>query len=150
MVGVKKVFKIPAFLYLTISFGLGVGLFNGLATVFAQVIAPQGYTGNENITIAYVCTADDAGTLTGVMIGAGLFGAVVTAPIIDKWHKYKETYSVLYPFFILLSGNILYIHSRCAIACFLYVINTTQYVWTASSCHHLPWYVRLFYSGSGL
>jgi len=83
-VGIKKVFKIKAFWFLMVSFGIGVGIFNSLATVFAQIITPFGYT------------ADDAGNYTGVMIGAGLLGAIATAPVIDKWHKYRETYIAIY------------------------------------------------------
>jgi FLVCR family MFS transporter 7 len=45
VVGLKKVIKVKPYLILLFSFGTGVGVFNAVATILLQIIAPSGYNG---------------------------------------------------------------------------------------------------------
>jgi len=68
------------YLVVLITFGIGLGIFNTITTLIAQVVAPVGIS------------EDNAGILGGIIVGVGLVSAGVTAPILDKFHKYKEFY----------------------------------------------------------
>lgn len=57
------------YVLLLCGFGMGLGLFNAIITVIAQLIAPCGYTSTQ------------AGMLSGIIIGSGLFGAAVAGPV---------------------------------------------------------------------
>ena len=97
-VGLRKVIKVYPYIILLFSFGTGVGIFNAVATILLQIIAPSGYSGKSLLTAfrSRQVTGNDAGTFTAVMIGFGLVGAVITGPIVDKTHKYKEIYQGAY------------------------------------------------------
>ena len=60
----------------------GAGLFNAMITVIAQLIAPCGYT------------STDAGTISGVIIGCGLFGAAVAGPLMEVTKMYRPILKV--------------------------------------------------------
>ena len=57
------------FLLLLCGFGMGLGLFNAIITVIAQLINPCGYTSTQ------------AGELSALIIGCGLGGAAVAGPV---------------------------------------------------------------------
>eukprot|EP00039_Didymoeca_costata_P005797 m.84733 g.84733 ORF g.84733 m.84733 type:complete len:468 (+) comp12978_c0_seq1:206-1609(+) len=69
--GLRLVFRSPAFVMLFLAFGIGLGIFNAVSTLLAQMIAPQGYTPN------------DAGTFGGILIGSGLVGAGIAGAVLD-------------------------------------------------------------------
>lgn len=62
---------------LALGFGLGLGVFNAVMTVVAQLVRPCGYT------------SSDAGVFGGVVLGAGILSAAVVAPIMDRTHAYR-------------------------------------------------------------
>lgn len=70
------------YLRLVGGFAIGVGLFNALMTVILQIIKPAGYT------------SDDAGIFGATLIGCGLLGATIAAPILDKYHVYRPALKV--------------------------------------------------------
>ena len=57
------------FCLLLCGFGMGLGLFNAIITTIAQLIQPCGYSSTQ------------AGYLSGLIIGCGLFGAAVAGPV---------------------------------------------------------------------
>eukprot|EP00038_Savillea_parva_P009689 m.185205 g.185205 ORF g.185205 m.185205 type:complete len:484 (-) comp16379_c0_seq1:64-1515(-) len=60
---------------LFLSFGIGVGIFNAVATLMSQILVGQGYS------------EDDAGENSAVLIGAGIVGAALAGILLDytKW-----------------------------------------------------------------
>jgi hypothetical protein len=70
--GLAKLATTPAYWLLFLSFGVGVGIFNAIATLMSQVLVGQGYT------------EDDAGLNSAVLIGAGLVGALVSGVVLDR------------------------------------------------------------------
>ena len=65
------------FLKLMLGFGTGLAIFNSLMTVIQQIINPAGYS------------SDDAGSFGGILIGAGLVGAMIVGPLLDHTKAYK-------------------------------------------------------------
>lgn len=57
------------FLILLFGFSVGLGVFNALLTLIAQLVQPCGYD------------SSDAGLFGGVLIGAGLLGAAIAGPV---------------------------------------------------------------------
>lgn len=66
----------PNYLRLLIAFGIGVGLFNALLTLLAQVLSPCGYE------------STDAGIAGGALLGAGLVAAIIMGLILEKTKAY--------------------------------------------------------------
>lgn len=64
------------FLLLMTAFGIGLGIFNALMTLLAQIIQPCGYG------------SDTAGYAGGALLGAGLLAAVVVGIVLEKTHAY--------------------------------------------------------------
>lgn len=64
------------YLRLLIAFGIGVGLFNALLTLLAQVLSPCGYG------------STDAGIAGGALLGAGLISAIIMGLILEKTKAY--------------------------------------------------------------
>lgn len=71
------------FVFLTVGFGLGLGLFNALLTLLAQVVAPCGYD------------ADMAGNAGAALLGAGLVSAGVAGFVLEKSRAYVTCLRVL-------------------------------------------------------
>jgi MFS family permease len=70
--GIKSILRMPSFvIYLGVIF-VGMGVFNGVTTWIEGIIRPRGF--NE----------EQAGTLGALMLGGGLFGAVVIAALSDR------------------------------------------------------------------
>jgi len=64
------------YLRLLCAFGIGLGVFNALLTLLAQMLGPCGYG------------SDTAGIAGGVLLGAGLLGAVVMGVLLEKTKAY--------------------------------------------------------------
>ena len=58
--------------------GIGLGLFNAVATLIEELVRPAGYN------------KDDAGTFGALIIGCGLLGAAIVGPILDATHAYNK------------------------------------------------------------
>jgi FLVCR family MFS transporter 7 len=69
-------FRNKHFIVLFIAFGLGLGLFNAIASVAEQLIRPFCY--NE----------DDASLFTGLLIGCGIAGSFFVGFYLDRSHQY--------------------------------------------------------------
>ena len=69
-------FRNKHFVVLFTAFGLGLGLFNAIASVAEQLIRPFCY--NE----------DDASLFTGLLIGCGIVGAFFVGFYLDRSHQY--------------------------------------------------------------
>jgi MFS family permease len=74
------------FLVLFVGFGFGLGAFNALLTVLAQMVAPCGYT------------TDDAAMFGGTLIGAGTVGAGLAGGYLDASHNYRPVLKGGYAF----------------------------------------------------
>jgi MFS transporter, FLVCR family, MFS-domain-containing protein 7 len=75
---IGKLLKSKDFFILTMSFGLSLGLFNGLTTLIEQIFCTRGYTD------------DDAGYFGGAMIVSGIVGSVISGLILDKTKRFEE------------------------------------------------------------
>lgn len=64
------------FLLLAAGFGIGLGLFNAILTLIAQLLQPCGYG------------ADTAGTAGAALLGAGLSAAAIAGVVLTKTHAY--------------------------------------------------------------
>lgn len=65
------------FVFLFLSFSVGVGIFNTVLTLINQLVEPQGYTN------------DDAGTFGSVLIVCGLVGAGIAGKIMQTTKAYR-------------------------------------------------------------
>ena len=72
------------FLVLFIAFGIGLGLFNALATLVEQLIQPFCYTD------------DDASLFSGLLLGCGLVMSGVVGVYLDKSHRYQFVLKLLF------------------------------------------------------
>ncbi|KAG0044325.1 hypothetical protein BGZ83_010436 [Gryganskiella cystojenkinii] len=81
----KKVGTNKQFLILMFMFGTFVGFFNAFSSLISQFTAPYGYSSNEG------------GYFGAAMIVAGLVGAGVSGPYIDKTKQYKSLCKVFVP-----------------------------------------------------
>ncbi|KAG0337829.1 hypothetical protein BG004_007482 [Podila humilis] len=84
-VSLKKVGKNKQFMILMFMFGTFVGFFNAFSSLIAQFSEPFGYS------------ADDAGLFGAAMIVAGLVGAGIAGPVIDRNKKYTTLLKVMAP-----------------------------------------------------
>ncbi|KAF9369950.1 hypothetical protein CPB97_003141 [Podila verticillata] len=84
-VSLKKVGKNRQFLILMFVFGTFVGFFNAFSSLIAQFSEPFGYTAN------------DAGYFGAAMIVAGLVGAGIAGPVIDRNKQYKLLLKCMVP-----------------------------------------------------
>jgi FLVCR family MFS transporter 7 len=73
----KKTTTNKQFLLLMVTFGSLVGVFNTVTSLIATFAKPYGYTVNE------------AGYFGAAMVVAGLIGAGISGPVIDKTKQYK-------------------------------------------------------------
>jgi len=67
-----------SFLLLSLAFGVGLGLFTVLSTLFEQILCPYGYTD------------EFSGTCGALLIGAGIFGSIVSGIAADKTKAFAE------------------------------------------------------------
>ncbi|KAF9907290.1 hypothetical protein BX616_000470 [Lobosporangium transversale] len=84
-VSLKKVGSNKQFLILMFLFGTFVGFFNAFSSLISQFSAPFGYTANE------------AGYFGAAMIVAGLVGAGISGPVIDRNKQYKTLLKTMVP-----------------------------------------------------
>lgn len=81
---VGNLLKSKDFLILFFSFGLSLGLFNGLSTLIEQIMCIRGYTD------------EDAGYFGGAMIVSGIVGSIIAGIILDKTKRFEETAKVCF------------------------------------------------------
>ncbi|KAF9101001.1 hypothetical protein BGX27_000135 [Mortierella sp. AM989] len=84
-VSLKKVGSNKQFLILMFLFGTFVGFFNAFSSLIAQFTKPFGYTTNE------------AGYFGAAMIVAGLVGAGIAGPVIDRNKQFKTLMKAMVP-----------------------------------------------------
>lgn len=84
-VSLKKVLVNKQFLLLMLVFGSFVAVFNSVTSLISQFTDPFGYT------------TDEAGYMGAAMVVAGLVGAGIAGPMIDKYKKYKPLLKSLVP-----------------------------------------------------
>jgi len=96
---VKPVIKNPSVIAIIIVMGIGIGVFNMLASQLGQLMCPLGY--NEG----------QAGLATALLILAGLVGAFVVGPIARRYRKNLEFTKFFMPL-SALSGIALVISLR--------------------------------------
>eukprot|EP01126_Amoeba_proteus_P002044 TRINITY_DN10648_c0_g2_i4.p1 TRINITY_DN10648_c0_g2~~TRINITY_DN10648_c0_g2_i4.p1 ORF type:complete len:261 (-),score=37.50 TRINITY_DN10648_c0_g2_i4:43-825(-) len=92
--GLKQIIHNPPYLIVMFTFGIGLGVFNIMTSLLAQLVEPAG--------IGH----DDAALLGLILIGVGLLTAGIVAPILDYTHRYKEIYVIA---FFLCSASGLYL-----------------------------------------
>eukprot|EP00035_Acanthoeca_spectabilis_P036316 m.38900 g.38900 ORF g.38900 m.38900 type:complete len:476 (-) comp7894_c0_seq1:1441-2868(-) len=73
--GLHRLFGSWQYWLIFMAFGIGVGIFNAVATLMSQILVGQQYT------------EDDAGLCSAILIGAGIFGAAGAGVLLDhtKW-----------------------------------------------------------------
>ncbi|GJJ77424.1 MFS transporter, FLVCR family, MFS-domain-containing protein 7 [Entomortierella parvispora] len=81
----KKVLVNTQFLMLMIVFGSFVAVFNSVTSLISQFTEPFGYS------------TDEAGYMGAAMVVAGLIGAGIAGPVIDKTKQYKSLIKTLVP-----------------------------------------------------
>ena len=81
---VGKLLKSLQFLFLLVSFSLGYGLFNTLATLLQQILCVRGYTDS------------DVGIFGGIMISSGIVGSLISGIIVDKTKRFEETAKICF------------------------------------------------------
>jgi FLVCR family MFS transporter 7 len=84
-ISLKKVGTNKQFLLLLLVFGSLVGIFNSVTSLLATFTGPYGYTSNQ------------AGYLGAGMVLAGLVGAAVSGPLVDKTKQYKSVCKTAVP-----------------------------------------------------
>ncbi|KAF9434692.1 hypothetical protein BGZ76_007578 [Entomortierella beljakovae] len=84
-VSLKKVGSNKQFLILMFLFGTFVGFFNAFSSLISQFTAPYGYSTNE------------AGYFGAAMIVAGLVGAGISGPVIDRNKQFKSVLKSMVP-----------------------------------------------------
>ncbi len=75
--GIRHIFRHRDMLLVMVLFFLGLGMFNAIATCIDQVSEAKGFT------------SDQSGMTMGLMLIAGIVGAVVVPPLSDKLRKRK-------------------------------------------------------------
>jgi FLVCR family MFS transporter 7 len=102
----KIIFSRTSLWFLLLSFGFGIGAFNALSTVIAQLTQPYGYTAEDS-------TIFGAALLATGLVTAGIFGA-----ILDKFKLYKSimltqtgllSVSLLFMTLIIQERSVLYL-----------------------------------------
>ena len=76
MSDVRWLLRSRNFMFLCVGFGVGLGVFNALLTLLAQLLQPCGYS------------ADTAGTAGAALLGAGLVAAGIAGGILEKTRAY--------------------------------------------------------------
>jgi len=84
-VSLKKVLVNKQFLLLMLVFGSFVAVFNSVTSLISQFTSPFNYT------------TDEAGYIGAAMVVAGLVGAGIAGPVIDKYKQYKSLIKTLVP-----------------------------------------------------
>ena len=84
-ISLKKVGSNKQFLILMFMFGTFVGFFNAFSSLITQFTAPYGYS------------SSDAGYFGAAMIVAGLVGAGIAGPVIDRTKQFKSLCKVFVP-----------------------------------------------------
>ncbi|KAG0274371.1 hypothetical protein BGZ95_009858 [Linnemannia exigua] len=84
-ISLKKVGTNKQFLLLLLVFGSLVGIFNSVTSLLATFTAPYGYTSKQ------------AGYLGAGMVLAGLLGAAVSGPLVDRTKQYKTVCKTAVP-----------------------------------------------------
>lgn len=84
-ISLKKVGTNKQFLLLLLVFGSLVGIFNSVTSLLATFTGPYGYSSNQ------------AGYLGAGMVLAGLLGAAVSGPLVDKTKQYKSVCKTAVP-----------------------------------------------------
>ncbi|RUP46758.1 hypothetical protein BC936DRAFT_146553 [Jimgerdemannia flammicorona] len=89
------------FLILLLTFSIGVGLFSAFSTLLNQIVVPYGYSD------------DDAGIFGAIMVVAGLIGAGLAGPFVDRTKQHKLFAKIIMPvmaivyivFIFVVGGN---------------------------------------------
>ncbi|KAG0030320.1 hypothetical protein BGZ81_002806 [Podila clonocystis] len=89
-VSIKKACANRQFLYLLAVFGSFVATFNAITSLIAQLSSPYNYT------------AEQAGYIGAAMIVAGLVGAGVSGPLVDRNKQFKALCKTLVPIAVVL------------------------------------------------
>ncbi|KAF9337959.1 hypothetical protein BG006_001060 [Podila minutissima] len=89
-VSLKKVCTNRQFLYLLAVFGSFVATFNAITSLIAQFSSPYNYT------------AEQAGYIGAAMIVAGLVGAGISGPLVDRDKQFKTLCKTLVPMGVVL------------------------------------------------
>jgi hypothetical protein len=84
--GLKMLASTWQYWLIFLAFGIGVGIFNAVATLMSQILVGQGYTEN------------DAGLNSAVLIGAGIFGAAGTGLMLDRTHWFLGIFKTTFVF----------------------------------------------------
>mmetsp|Transcript_25736 Transcript_25736/g.45199 ORF Transcript_25736/g.45199 Transcript_25736/m.45199 type:complete len:426 (-) Transcript_25736:950-2227(-) len=114
----KTLLKNKNFIYLFISFSAGMGSFNAIATLVAQLTEPYGFN------------SFDSSVFGAVLIIFGLIGAGVMATIVGKYRSYKRGLVSLYIggvvvstafAFSLLLGNLYITAAACSVFGFVMI-----------------------------
>ena len=79
---------------LMVGFGLGLGIFNALLTVLAQVLKPVYYDADGELDKSAL--SSDAGLYGLILIGSGLVGAGIFGYLLDVTHAYRMLLKVLF------------------------------------------------------
>jgi len=87
--GLKNIFRIKDFNLLMLVFFIGLGIFNCVTTWIENILAPRGFT------------TEQAGTVGGIMILAGIMGAFIMPLLSDYFRKRK-------PFIVLAVAGALF------------------------------------------
>lgn len=77
-----ELFNNRDYVYLLITFSMGLGIFNSFINLINQIVAPQGYSN------------DDAGLFGLVLIISGLVGAGAIGFLLERTHAYRTTLKV--------------------------------------------------------
>ena len=105
---------------LMIGFGLGLGIFNALLTMLAQVIQPIYY--NSSGVLDKAALSNDAGLYGMILIGSGLVGAGIFGYLLDAYKAYRLTLKFLFTF-----------SSSCMVTFFLFIEPSSRILWALSA-----------------
>ena len=105
---------------LMIGFGLGLGIFNALLTMLAQVIQPIYYDSRGVLNKAAL--SNDAGLYGMILIGSGLVGAGIFGYLLDTYKAYRLTLKFLFTF-----------SSSCMVTFFLCIEPNSRILWALSA-----------------
>jgi sugar phosphate permease len=75
--GIKHIFKHRDMILMMLLFFIGLGMFNAIATCIDQISESKGFT------------SEQSGMIMGLMLIAGVIGAIIIPPISDKMRKRK-------------------------------------------------------------
>lgn len=92
---VRTLARDAEFQKIMIGFGIGVGIFNALMTMLAQILEPAYHErGTGSVNKSQLST--DAGMYGLILITAGLVGAMVFGVVLDKTHAYRLSLKLLF------------------------------------------------------